>query len=65
MEATMKKATASRGTAKSKPRGSNMKISEADIRTRAFEIYLSNMNSTSNEMDDWLYAEKELVGKNK
>lgn len=63
MEAKVKKATVSKVTAKSKPRGSNKKISETDIRARAFEIYQSNINSTSNEMDDWLFAEKELKGK--
>ena len=37
-------------------------ISEADIRTRAFEIYQENGNSSFNEQDNWFYAERELNG---
>ena len=37
-------------------------ISEEDIRNRAFEIYLENDNSSSNELDNWFYAERELNG---
>ena len=65
MENTVKKTTSKRVIATSKPKVVKRKISEQDIRTRAFEIYKTNMNSTSNEMDNWLYAEKELKGKNK
>ena len=62
MENKVKKTTSKRVTATSKPKVAKRKISEQDIRSRAFEIYHSNMNSTSNEMDNWLYAEKELEG---
>jgi hypothetical protein len=37
-------------------------ISEADIRTRAFEIYQENSNPSFNAQDNWLYAERELTG---
>jgi hypothetical protein len=37
-------------------------ISEDDIRKRAFEIYQENYNSSSNEKDNWYYAERELSG---
>lgn len=37
-------------------------ISEADIRSRAFEIYQENANPSFNAQDNWLYAEKELNG---
>jgi hypothetical protein len=37
-------------------------ISEEDIRNRAFEIYQENDNSSSNELDNWFYAERELNG---
>ena len=37
-------------------------ISEADIRTRAFEIYQENGNSSYNEKDNWYFAERELNG---
>jgi hypothetical protein len=37
-------------------------ISEADIRTRAFEIYQENSNPCFNPQDNWLYAERELNG---
>ena len=37
-------------------------ISEEDIRNRAFEIYQESDNPSSNEMDNWFYAERELRG---
>lgn len=37
-------------------------ISEEDIRNRAFDIYLENKNSSSTELDNWFYAERELKG---
>ena len=37
-------------------------ISEEDITKRAFEIYQENVNSSSNELDNWYYAERELNG---
>ncbi len=37
-------------------------ISEEDIRNRAFDVYLENKNSSSTELDNWFYAERELSG---
>jgi len=37
-------------------------ISEEDIRKRAFEIYQEDGNSSSNELDNWYYSERELNG---
>ncbi len=37
-------------------------ISKEDIRKRAFEIYQESDNSSSNELDNWFYAERELNG---
>jgi len=37
-------------------------ISEDDIRNRAFEIYQANEHSSSDELDNWFYAERELNG---
>ncbi|MCX6329187.1 MAG: DUF2934 domain-containing protein [Bacteroidia bacterium] len=37
-------------------------ISEEDIRNRAFEIFQDNDNPSSNELDNWYYAERELNG---
>ena len=37
-------------------------ISEEDISKRAFEIYQEDANSSSNELDNWYYAERELNG---
>jgi len=37
-------------------------ISEEAIRNRAFEIFQENDNSSSNELDNWYYAERELSG---
>ena len=35
---------------------------EEDITKRAFEIYQEDTNSSSNELDNWYYAERELNG---
>jgi len=37
-------------------------ISEEDIRNRAYEIFQENDNPSSNELDNWYYAERELNG---
>ena len=37
-------------------------ISEENIRKRAFEIFQEDDNSSSNELDNWYYAERELNG---
>lgn len=37
-------------------------ISEEDIRRRAFEIYQENGYQSSNELDNWFYAKRELDG---
>ncbi len=37
-------------------------ISYEDIRNRAFEIFQENDNPSSNELDNWYYAERELNG---
>jgi hypothetical protein len=46
----------------SKPKETKKIISEEDIRNKAFEIYQENDNSSSNELDNWYYAERELSG---
>jgi len=35
---------------------------EEDITKRAFEIYQEDVKSSSNELDNWYYAERELNG---
>ena len=37
-------------------------ISEEDIRKRAYEIFKEDDNPSSNELDNWYYAERELNG---
>ncbi len=37
-------------------------ISYEDIRIRAFEIYQEDVNSSSTELENWCYAERELNG---
>jgi hypothetical protein len=37
-------------------------ITEEDIRKRAFEIFQENDDTSSNELDNWYYAERELTG---
>jgi len=35
-------------------------ISEADVRLRAYELYLKRGGAPGNDMEDWLQAEREL-----
>ena len=37
-------------------------ISEADVRLRAYELYLKRGGAPGNDMEDWLQAERELHG---
>lgn len=37
-------------------------VSKEDISKRAFEIYQENDHQSSNELDNWFYAERELNG---
>ena len=37
-------------------------ISDEEIRRRAYEIYLEDVDSFSDEQDHWLRAERELKG---
>lgn len=62
MRTTIGKTKKSRDVLASKSNVSKRIISEEDIRNRAFEIYLENKNSSSTELDNWFYAERELSG---
>jgi hypothetical protein len=52
----------SRDTLTSTSKETKKIISEEDIRNRAFEIYQEDDTSSSNELDNWFYAERELSG---
>jgi hypothetical protein len=45
-----------------KPEKSIKTISEEDIRKRAYEIFLESGVPSSSEQDNWLNAERELMG---
>ncbi len=62
---TISKTKKSKDAMTSKSKVTKKKISEEDIRNRAFEIYLKNDNSSSTEQDNWFYAERELNGYHK
>ena len=62
MENTISKAKKSRVAVTSKSKETKKIISAEDIRNRAYEIYHENINTNSNELDNWLYAERELSG---
>ncbi|MGD0343273.1 MAG: hypothetical protein ABSA76_16355 [Bacteroidales bacterium] len=62
MKNTISKTKKSRDVLASKSNVTKRIISEEDIRNRAFEIYLENKNSSSTELDNWFYAERELGG---
>jgi len=44
------------------PKETKRIISDVDIRNRAFEIYQEDKNSSSSELENWFYAERELNG---
>ena len=62
MGTTISKTKKSRDALILKSKETKKIISEVDIRTRAFEIYKEDKNSSSNELDNWYYAERELNG---
>jgi hypothetical protein len=59
---TISKTKKSRDALTLKSKETKKNISEDDIRKRAFEIYLENKNSSSTELDNWFYAQRELGG---
>jgi hypothetical protein len=59
---TINKTKKSNKALTSKSKETEKIIVEEDIRKRAFEIYQENINSSSNELDNWYYAERELRG---
>jgi len=59
---TISKTKKSKDALTFKSKESKKLITEDDIRKRAFEIYQENHNSSSNELDNWYYAERELRG---
>jgi hypothetical protein len=62
MENKIKKTKKSRDVLTSKSKETGQIIVEEDIRKRAFEIYKEDVNSSSTELDNWFYAERELHG---
>ena len=58
----MSKTKRSRDALISKPVETKEIISEEDIRNRAYEIFKEDDNSSSDELDNWYYAERELNG---
>jgi hypothetical protein len=62
MGKTIKKIKISRDALTSASKETKKIISEEDIRKRAFEIFQENDNPSSNELDNWYYAERELNG---
>lgn len=62
MAATINKTRKSRIVLKSTSKETKKLISDEDIRRRAFEIYQENDSPSSNELDNWYYAERELRG---
>jgi hypothetical protein len=59
---TTSKTKKSRDVLTVKSKETKRKITDDDIRKRAFEIYQENHSSSSTEKDNWYYAERELSG---
>jgi hypothetical protein len=62
MVTTVNKIKKSRNALTSIPKETKKIISQEDISNRAFEIYQENDSFSSNELDNWFYAERELNG---
>jgi hypothetical protein len=62
MGKTINKTKKSRDDLTSASKETKKIISEEDIRKRAFEIFQEKDNPSSNELDNWYYAERELTG---
>jgi hypothetical protein len=62
MTNTVKKTKRSSNALPSKSKETKKLISEEDIRRRAFEIYQENGHRSSNDLDNWFYAKRELEG---
>jgi len=62
MENTINKTKKSRVAVNTKSKETKKLISKEDIRNRAYEIYLENIYTDSNELYNWLFAERELSG---
>jgi hypothetical protein len=60
MVTTINKIKKSRNALASISKETKKIISKEDIRNRAFEIYQENDSFSSNELDNWFYAEREL-----
>ncbi len=59
MENSLTKTAKKRQAQVVKPENRIKTVTEEDIRQKAFEIYLNN-GGNSNELDNWLRAEREL-----
>jgi hypothetical protein len=62
MRDTISKTKKSKDTLTLKSKEIKKIITEDDIRKRAYEIYQKNNNYSSNELDNWYFAERELRG---
>jgi hypothetical protein len=62
MENLMIKTKKRREIRNSKPQEVKRIITDEDVRSRAYEIYLENGDAPYDEMDNWLCAERELRG---
>jgi hypothetical protein len=62
MENTVSKPRTKRVAETSKPKETKKIISKEDIRNRAYEIYHEDINTNSNELYNWVFAERELSG---
>jgi hypothetical protein len=62
MENTINKPKKNRVAVHTKSKETKKSISKEDIRNRAYEIYHENITTNSNELDNWLFAERELSG---
>jgi hypothetical protein len=60
METKVARTTKSRNVINSKPVKTRKLITEDDIRRRAYDIYLENIDDYNDPMEDWFRAEREL-----
>jgi hypothetical protein len=60
----MAKTMESASAASQKPRVAKHQPSSEEIALRAYQIYLERGAAPGNELEDWIQAERELLGEN-
>jgi len=61
---TMAKTRESSSPSTQKPRTAKIQPTQEEIAVRAYQIYLKRGGTPGNEFEDWIQAERQLIGDN-